>query len=65
MIFDEGELGEVYEAEGDLAQLLKKVEFVPPMKTEQVQEQEQQNIERIDEFGQKKKKIIPKIIEKL
>ncbi len=65
MIFDEGELGEVYEAEGDLAQLLKKVEFVRPMKTEQVQEQEQQNIERIDEFGQKKKKIIPKIIEKL
>lgn len=63
MIFEKNELGQIYEPTGDLANLMKVTEWVPPtvVKSQNLQQPERERVEyRETENGMKKKKIIPR-----
>ena len=62
LIFDKHELGEVYEPTGELANLMKIQEFVPPQMPSKIEKgEEREGVEyREGEGGVKKKRIIPK-----
>jgi chromatin assembly factor 1 subunit B len=61
MVFEKGELGEIYEPTGDLANLMKVAEYVPPVQPKQEPNTSQERVEyRETEGGMKKKRIIPK-----